>query len=285
MRNKPIGFIGLGLLGTAMSDRLLADGYEVVGFDRDENRNREHASRGGLVAGSAQEVVERCEIALLSLPNSQIVRKVVTELESSLRPGMILVDTTTGAPEDSETLGAELGTHDINYLDATVAGSSVQARQGNVLILVGGRKPAFEGCQELFRTLGRETFYCGPWGSGARMKLVVNLVLGLNRAVLAEGLAFARQGGIDPAAALEILKAGPTYSRVMDTKGPKMISGEFALEARLAQHLKDVHLILDQGAKTGARLPFSALHAQLLQSLVERGLGDVDNSAIVRAFD
>jgi 3-hydroxyisobutyrate dehydrogenase-like beta-hydroxyacid dehydrogenase len=117
------------------------------------------------------------------------------------------------------------------------------------------------------------------------MKLVVNLVLGLNRAVLAEGLALARSCGLDPSAALEIPRAGPAASRVMDVKGTKMLSGDFTPQARLAQHLKDVHLILKMGHDCGARVPLSALHRDLLEGLAAQGYHDADNSAIIRAFD
>lgn len=117
------------------------------------------------------------------------------------------------------------------------------------------------------------------------MKLAVNLVLGLHRAVLAEGLAFAEACGLDPRQTLEILKSGPAASRVMDVKGEKMLTGDFALEARLSQHLKDVRLILDAGRAARSPLPLSTLHAELLQALVERGCGDLDNSAIRKAFE
>jgi 3-hydroxyisobutyrate dehydrogenase-like beta-hydroxyacid dehydrogenase len=114
---------------------------------------------------------------------------------------------------------------------------------------------------------------------------VVNLVLGLNRAVLAEGLAFARMCGLDLPAVLDILRSGAAYSRVMDTKGRKMIEADFAPEAKLDQHLKDVRLILDAGRRVGAALPLSGLHEELLAGLVGRGLGECDNSCVIRAFD
>ena len=120
----------------------------------------------------------------------------------------------------------------------------------------GGGVP--RSAKPLFRLFARRWFHVGPWGSGARTKLVVNLVLGLNRAVLAEGLAFARRCGLDPAAVLEMLQSGAAYSRVMDAKGRKMIDGDFTPEAKLAQHLKDVRLILAEGDRTGAALPLSA---------------------------
>jgi 3-hydroxyisobutyrate dehydrogenase-like beta-hydroxyacid dehydrogenase len=116
------------------------------------------------------------------------------------------------------------------------------------------------------------------------MKLVVNLVLGLNRAALAEGLAFAKSSNIDPAKALEVLRAGVSYSAVMDTKGLKMISGDFSPQARLSQHRKDVAIILDVAEKQDLSLPLSATHFEILQKAEELGLGELDNSAIVKVY-
>ncbi len=113
----------------------------------------------------------------------------------------------------------------------------------------------------------------------------MNLVLGLNRAALAEGLGFARRCGLDPVAVLDVLRGGAAYSRVMDTKGPKMLAGDFAPEARLAQHLKDVRLIRSQGDRAGAHLPLSEVHERLHAELVRAGFGECDNSSVIRAFD
>jgi 3-hydroxyisobutyrate dehydrogenase-like beta-hydroxyacid dehydrogenase len=117
------------------------------------------------------------------------------------------------------------------------------------------------------------------------MKLVFNLVLGLNRAALAEGLAFANACGLDPAEALRVLRSGVAYSRVMETKGPKMVGHDFRPQARLSQHLKDVRLILAEARRAGAAVPLSELHRALLERLEAAGLGDADNAAIIRAFE
>lgn len=117
------------------------------------------------------------------------------------------------------------------------------------------------------------------------MKLVVNLVLGLNRAILAEGLMFAQACGIDPSVALEVLEAGPAFSRVMETKGPKMLARDFSPHARLHQHLKDVRLILAAAERNNANIPLSTLHSSLLESLDLHGFGSEDNAAILRAFE
>ena len=116
------------------------------------------------------------------------------------------------------------------------------------------------------------------------MKLVINLVLGLNRAVLAEGLNLAYRAGIDPAAALDVLKATPAYSTAMDTKGAKMVNRDYALQAKLSQHLKDVTLIRALARRSGAATPLSDVHEELLTFAASAGLGDSDNSAIIEAY-
>jgi 3-hydroxyisobutyrate dehydrogenase-like beta-hydroxyacid dehydrogenase len=116
------------------------------------------------------------------------------------------------------------------------------------------------------------------------MKLVVNLALGLNRAVLAEALAYAQACEVSPTDALEVLKAGAAYSRVMDDKGEKMLHHDFSVEAKLSQHLKDVRLILDSAAAKHAKVPLSQVHRQLLESLEKAGYGEMDNSAIIMAY-
>jgi 3-hydroxyisobutyrate dehydrogenase-like beta-hydroxyacid dehydrogenase len=116
------------------------------------------------------------------------------------------------------------------------------------------------------------------------MKLALNLVLGLNRAVLAEGLTFAEALGLNPETALEVLRAGPAWSRVMETKGGKMLRRDFTPEARLSQHLKDVRLILAAGERGGAPLPLSSLHREILERAEAEGLGAEDNSAVIEIW-
>jgi 3-hydroxyisobutyrate dehydrogenase-like beta-hydroxyacid dehydrogenase len=129
--------------------------------------------------------------------------------------------------------------------------------------------------------MGQSVFHVGPCGSAAKMKLISNLVLGLNRAALAEGLAFAEAIGIPPAAALPVLTGSMAYSRAMDVKGRKMIERDFSVQARLSQHLKDVRLMLRAAAKAGMTLPLSDVHRQLMERAEAAGLGDLDNSAII----
>ena len=172
----------------------------------------------------------------------------------------------------------------VEYLDASLGGSSRQIALGESIVMCGATDAGFAAAGDILRNFGATVFHTGLPGSGTRMKLVLNLVLGLQRAVLAEGLEFARSSGVDPQRALEVLQAGPAYARVMDTKGQKMLTRDFRPEARLEQHRKDVGLMLVSAKQNGAYLPFTRLHEELLAAACERGWGGEDNSAIIKMF-
>ncbi len=283
--NQTVGLVGLGLLGTALAERFLSAGWQVIGFDVDAQRCRKLVTLGGTSLGSARDVAaQQPPLLVLCLPHSGIARQVVAEVEPLLNESTMIVDTTTGSPEVSQDLARRLSQRGIDYLDATIAGSSQQAREGDVQVMIGGRAEAVDRARDLISTFARQIYHVGDSGSGARMKLVVNHVLGLHRAVLAEALVLAEKCGLDAQMTLEVLSQGPAYSRVMDSKGPKMIRREFEPAARLSQHLKDVRLILELGARCGARLPLEQVHAELLASVEDDGYGQLDNSAILYAF-
>lgn len=254
----------MGLMGSAVMKRTGA----ACGWDLDATRC--------VKATAANEVFDRCEVVFLCLPNSGVVRDVLTN--ATLKPGLILIDTTTGEPTEMAALGAELSAKGIHYLDATISGSSAQLANGDVLIMAGGDAAVFERCRDLFAKLSRDAVHTGPCGSGAKMKLVTNLVLGLNRAALAEGLVLAEELQVDGKQALDVLRRSMAYSRIMDTKGEKMLARDFTPQAKLSQHLKDVRLML---AASSIPLPLSETHRALLEKAEALGFGDADNSAVI----
>ena len=278
------GLIGIGLLGSALARRLRSAGFPLCGYDPDPAAAGRLSSAGGEPVSTPEEVARRCARILFSLPGPPQVSETVGRIEPHLAPGAIILDTTTGDPEAVAETAARLAARGVAYLDCEVGGSSRQAAAGEAILICGGGEEAFRRARDVLDALSGRVFHTGPAGSGTRMKLALNICIGLHRAVLAESLEFAGACGIRPAAALEILKSGPAYSKAMDVKGRKMIERDFAPEARLAQHLKDVRLIRSAGRRSGARLPLTALHETLLEEAVELGLGERDNSAIVEVF-
>jgi 3-hydroxyisobutyrate dehydrogenase-like beta-hydroxyacid dehydrogenase len=281
---KTVGVVGLGLLGSALAECFHSSGFEVLGFDVDSNRRSTFRRLKRQTAKSSIELAHRVKHIVFSLPDSDVVDNVLSKIETHLQPETIVIDTTTGDPHQISKFGPRLAARNVFYLDSTVGGSSTLVRNREALVFVGGVEKAFHASQKIFAAFSRQVFYLGESGSGAQMKLVFNLALGLHRAVLAEALHFATTSGIAPAMALEILQAGVAYSRVMDTKGRKMVEGDFEPEARLTQHLKDVRLMLKVAERNGTSLPLSRLHRSLLETAERSGLGEADNSALIKIF-
>ncbi len=285
MSVKRLGIVGLGLLGTALAERFAAAGYSLLGYDLDPAARDRLKAMGGQPVRSSRDVAMGCSRIVLCLPNSDVVKHVISEMLPVAWSSTILIDTTTGLPEKMVGLSKMVSSQNIGYLDATIGGSSAQVREGDVIVIAGGERKAFDECSEIFDCFAREKFYVGPCGTGAEVKLAVNMVLGLNRAALAEGLKFAESLGLDPQEVLKILRVSPAYSTVMDTKGDKMLEGDFTPQAKLSQHLKDVRLMLHIGVKNGAKLPLTQMHKRILKKAEVDGYGDEDNSAIIKVYD
>ncbi|WP_437206302.1 NAD(P)-dependent oxidoreductase [Planctomicrobium sp. SH664] len=277
MSDRCVGVIGLGLMGTAISERFLERGYTVKVWNRTREKADSLIQRGAVWS---ENPADSCRRVVISLYSSDVVSKVVQRLEGTLRRGQFLVDTTTGRPDASAELGSRLASRGVNYLDAPISGSSEQTRRGEATVLVGGERAAFEACSDLWPVLGNRVIHVGQCGNAARMKLISNLVLGLSRVALAEGLVLAEAFGLDLQQSLEVMKASAAYSRTMESKGQKMLRHDYSVQARVAQHLKDVHLMLQESERTGHSLPMSKTHMQILERAVEAGWGELDNSAV-----
>jgi len=280
-----IGLIGIGLVGTAIAERLLAGEFNVVGFDIDSAKRMHLEELGGKAVSSPAQVAQQVGRVVLSLPETDIVRQVVEGPAGILQantPPSYIIDTTTGDPEETMALAQRLAEQGAYLLDATISGSSRQVRDKEAVFMVGGDKAAFETCMDIFQTLTEKVFYLGASGNGSKAKLASNLILGLNRVALAEGLVFASNLGLEPETFLELLKVTPAYSAVMDTKGKKMLNDDFTAESRIRQHHKDVSLILKYAEMAGQELPLSKAHLDILEKAIEAGDGDLDNAAIIQ---
>lgn len=288
-KRKRVGLVGLGLMGHGLAKNLLSAGFPLMGYDIDPTRVDAIVKLGGIRVEAPEKIPPQVDVIILSLPDSPMVNEVVhrsLKLFQTGRPGLILIDTTTADPILSEALASQLRERDIEMLDATLSGTSKMCAEREITIMVGGREEVFRKCEPIFSAIGKEVIYMGQNGQGALAKLIVNLVLGLNRMVLAEGLSLGKKTGMDQHRLLEVLQKSAAYSKAMDMKGSKMVDKEFLPpEGKLAFHLKDVRLILELGTRLNFPLPLSSLHAQALASEVAKGRGDWDNADIISFYE
>ena len=275
----PVGVIGVGLMGEVYARRLLAAGFTVIGYDVDPAKN-ERLAQFGARAGTLAEIAHDCEPIVLAVFNTEQVEDVVERVLIPAAAGKIVLVTSTCDPDRIAALGARVGDK-LRFLDTPVSGTSEQVRQGDGVGLIGGEAKIAADAAPVLDALFAKSFHIGKVGDGGRAKLAVNLILGLNRLALAEGLVFASRLGLDPAAFLDVARRSAAASQVMDTKGPKMISGDFTPEGRVRQTLKDTQLMLDQARKAGQQLPLLQIHADVLQACVRHGDSEQDNSIVI----
>ncbi len=276
--NLPVGVIGVGLMGEVYVRRLVAAGLPVVGFDVDAAKMT-HLAPIGARAGSLSDIARDCDPIVLAVFNTEQVEDVVERTLVPAAAGKIVIVTSTCDPDRIAALGVRVAAT-LRFLEVPVSGTSEQVRQGDGVGLIGGDLK-IAAAAPVLDALFPKRFHIGRIGDGGRTKLAINLILGLNRLALAEGLVFAGRLGLDPAAFLTVARASAAASQVMDTKGPKMVSGNFTPEARVRQTLKDAQLMLDQANKSGQQLPLLTVHADVLEACVRRGDGDRDNSFVI----
>ena len=283
--SAPVAIIGLGLMGEVYAQRLLDAKIPVSGFDIDPARRKRLAEIGGRPATAIAELAGPARCIIIAVFNTEQVEDVV---ENHLVPALgensnkIVLCMSTCDPDRVAALAKRVIPHGIRYLDVPVSGTSEQVLRGDGVALVGGDMATAGEVNDVLDALFARYFHVGKIGDGGRAKLAVNLILGLNRLAVAEGLVFAEKLGLDPAAFLEVARGSASYSQVMETKGPKMVRGDFVPEGRVRQTLKDVRLMLDCAAAAGQKLSMLEVHADVLEACVRAGEADLDNSAVIR---
>jgi 3-hydroxyisobutyrate dehydrogenase len=274
----PVGLIGVGLMGEVCAQRLIAAGFGVIGFDVDAERTKRLAQLGGH-AGSLADIARQCDPIVAAVFSTDQVEDVVNGLIPAAA-GKIVICTSTCDPDRIAALGARVG-GDIRFLEVPVSGTSAQVRHGDGVGLIGGDAAVAQVAAPVLDALFPKRFHIGKIGDGGRAKLAINLILGLNRLALAEGLVFASRLGLDPAAFLEVARASAAASQVMDTKGTKMVTSDFSPEGRVRQTLKDANLMLSQARAIGQELPLVEVHAAVLEACIGHGEGEKDNSIVI----
>ena len=282
----PIGLVGVGLMGMAFAHRLRGAGLPVVGFDIDPARREALGTIGREKATRIGEVARRCAIILVVVFSADQAEAVLGEIAAALRaapdarPRTVVLSITCD-PERTIALAQRAAAAGLRFIEAPVSGTSDQVLRGDGVGLIGGDVPDDAQLTAMFDALMPRRFHVGKIGDGAKAKLAVNLILNLNRLALAEGLVLAERMGLDAKTFFDIARGSAAYSQVMDTKGGKMVTRDFAPHGRAAQALKDVRLMLAQAARAGQQLSGCEVAAMLLESCVRHGEGDLDSTVIV----
>ncbi len=284
---KTVGMIGLGLMGTAMSRNLLAAGYAVAGYDVLPERMASLVADGGWAAGSPAEVAEQAIALITALPNADILEAALVGprgVAEDARSGLVVLEMSTVAPETSRSLARRLSDLGIAVLDAPVSGTSTMVAHRDCIIMVGGERSVFDRCRPILDTLSRRAFYIGPSGAGSQLKLVTNLIMGVNTLATAEGLALGMKAGLDPRLMLQVLRESAAASRMLDVRGPLMVDRQYEAQMKIELFLKDIALILENGYELKMPLPLAAAMQQMFTAAYNDGRGLQEMAAVIEAY-
>ena len=194
----------------------------------------------------------------------------------------VVINLSTCEPERIIALNARTRQR-ASFVEMPISGTAVQIAKGDGVGLVGGELTAIESVASLLAVICPRRYTVGAVGGGAKAKLAVNLILGLNRAAIAEGVTFAEKLGLDPHAFLEVARNSAAYSQAMDVKGLKMVEKDYAASSKVVQSLKDFTIIREYAQEAGQRLPFAEVYIAMMQCCVQAGEGDWDTAAIIEA--
>ncbi|HEY4371676.1 MAG TPA: NAD(P)-dependent oxidoreductase [Burkholderiales bacterium] len=283
--DRAVGIVGLGLVGSAVAARLRAAGFAVAGYDPRAEACDALVQAGGTPLANAAAVGAVARVVLIAVFDTVQLEQAVEGAQGLMRAQprpTTLINLATADPERVAALAARLEAQDVALIEAPLSGSSAQIGAGESTMLLGGAPEAIAACEDVLAAITVTRLHVGAAGMGARAKLATNLVLGLNRAALAEGMVFAERLGIAPQKFLELVLHSPARSFAAETRGAQMASGDATPVSRIAQHLKDVELMLDYAREQHQRLPLSQAHAALMRAAVDAGEGELDNTAIVR---
>lgn len=278
---KTIGMFGLGLIGMALADRLLAAGHSVIGHDIDAARGALLAEKGGRPA--APEDVWQADILLSAVFSTDQLADIIADAPEDTNK--VLVTMSTCDPDHVAELETKARDRAITLVESPISGTSKQVQQGTALLLLAGDAHGLDRFEEIADALSPNRERVGPIGAGNKTKLAINCILGLNRAAVAEGLVFAEALGLDPGVFLSTALRSAARSDVMAAKGPMMVARDFAPLGRIVQSHKDFRLIRDMAARNGhGNLPMVGRYLDLMAEAEDAGDGDLDNSAVYRAI-
>ncbi|MBO1073488.1 NAD(P)-dependent oxidoreductase [Roseomonas marmotae] len=288
MSNPRIGFIGIGIMGTAMVGRLLHRGFPVTVWNREPEALPAVVSEGAVAAASPAAVAEASDIVLLCVLDTKAVREVVFGPQgvAGAATGRLLVDHSTAEPDATREMAAELLQRSgAGWVDAPVSGGPQAARDGLLTIMAGGEGADIARAEPVMRALGAHVTHIGPVGAGQAAKMINQAIVGTGYVLMAEALALAEASGLDAAALPACLAGGHADGSLLQRIFPQMQRRAFDPPSGYArQLLKDLEAVHAAAGRLGTELPVVDAARQRYRRYVEDGNGMRDSASILRLY-
>ncbi|KAJ3696795.1 hypothetical protein LUZ61_000500 [Rhynchospora tenuis] len=278
-----VGFLGLGIMGKAMASRLLKHGFRVTVWNRTLSKCEELVEQGASIGETPAMVVKKCKYTIAMLSDPAAALSVVFEKDGVLEQiseGKGYIDMSTVDADTSSKISEAIIKNGGSFLEGPVSGSKKPAEDGQLIILSAGDKALYEVILPVFDVLGKKSFFLGEVGKGARMKLVVNMIMGSMMNALSEGLCLADKSGLSPQTLLDVLDLGACSNPMFKLKGPAMIESKYPPAFPLKHQQKDMRLALCLGDEHAVSMPIAAASNEAFKKARSHGLGDLDFSAV-----
>lgn len=283
-----LGYIGLGLMGKPMARNLLKAGFKVVVHNRSRLAVDELVAEGAVEAHSPKEVAQQVDIVFTNLPNSPDVELVTLGKDGvieGVQEGLIFVDHSTIKPETALLVAQKLAEVGVLALDAPVSGGDIGAQQGTLTIMVGGEAAALERARPALEAMGKAITHIGGPGAGQVAKCCNQIMVAAQMAAMGELLIFARKAGVDPRKVVQAIKGGAAQCWALDTKPQRLFEGNRQPGFKAYMQAKDLGIVMETAEHYGMPLPAASVNTALFNQMLELGMGDLDNSALVGVIE
>lgn len=279
-----VGYIGLGLMGKSMARNIMKAGFPLIVHNRSREAVEELQAEGAKTATSPSEVAEQVDVVFTNLPDSPDVELVALGtggIIEGARQGLIFVDNSTIKPATARHITERMGEKGVFCLDAPVSGGDIGARQGTLAIMVGGPNQALEQVRPILEAMGKTITHVGDTGAGQIAKAANQIMVAAQMVAMGELLIFARKAGADPQKVVQAIQGGAAQCWTLDVKPERLFAGNRSPGFRAYMQAKDLGIVLDTARSYGIPLVSAAVHNQLYNSMLEMGLAEQDNSAVI----
>ena len=283
-----IGYIGLGLMGKPMARNILKAGFDLTVHNRSRESVRELVGEGAHEAYSPKEVAQQVDVVFTNLPDSPDVELVALGEEGifeGAHRGLIFVDNSTIKPANTKMIGKRLAEEGVTMLDAPVSGGDIGAKNGTLTIMVGGPAEALEKIMPVLRSVGQRITHVGGLGGGQIAKAANQIMVAAQMVAMGELLIFAQKAGADPEKVVDAIRGGAAGCWALENKPQRLFAGERQPGFKAYMQAKDLGIVMDTAREYGVPLPSTAVNTQLFNAMLEMGMRELDNSAVLGVIE
>ncbi|HWS23686.1 MAG TPA: NAD(P)-binding domain-containing protein [Anaerolineales bacterium] len=283
-----VGYIGLGLMGRSMAANILRAGFPLVVHNRSEDAVNELIRLGAKGTTNPKEVAEQCDIIFTNLPDSPDVEKVAlgaNGIIDGIKAGSIFIDNSTIKPATARKIAEAFAKVGVDALDAPVSGGDIGAKNGTLTIMVGGTQKAFDTALPVLKAIGKSFTLVGGPGAGQVAKAANQIMVAAQMVALAELLVLSKKSGVDPIKVVDAIKGGAAQCWTLDVKPQRLFDGNRQPGFKAYMQAKDLNIVLDTAREYGVPLPMTSENAQLYNAMLQMGMRELDNSAVIGVLE